>query len=217
MSNNDVEASGSTQQPKITFKFCRECSNLLYPQEDRENSKLVFACRSCPYSEPPISELVHQNDLSNKVGETAGITQDIGQDPTVRAASFFPELCTMCGQEILCDTCGKPNAHGVWLEVDANGDETSATDPYAATTDAESFLYSDDMLNDPANNIFSDGVEIDFYDEDMLSDPPSDDDHGEYYIADTNGYSHGGPVYMNGFAQSKPEEKEADNQPAPVA
>lgn len=58
-------------------------SNMLYPKEDRLSNTLMFACRTCPFSEPATSACVFRNELSNTVGETAGITQDVGSDPTV--------------------------------------------------------------------------------------------------------------------------------------
>jgi DNA-directed RNA polymerase II subunit RPB9 len=128
---------------KITFKFCREwyvftplqtnplhflltllpSSNMLYPAEDRERGELVFTCRTCMYSEAPSSSCVYRNDLSNTVGETAGITQDVGQDPTV--GLNFLELCTVCGKEITCEKCGTHIAPPCWLEVDDSKNETS--------------------------------------------------------------------------------------------
>ena len=47
------------------------------------------------------------------MGATAGITQDVGQDPTVG----FPDFCTLCGQEIFCEICGQETDRGCWLEV----------------------------------------------------------------------------------------------------
>lgn len=31
------------------MKFCRECNNILYPKEDREQKVLLFACRNCDH------------------------------------------------------------------------------------------------------------------------------------------------------------------------
>ncbi|KAI9876658.1 MAG: hypothetical protein M1830_006010 [Pleopsidium flavum] len=87
---------------QITFRFCRECSNMLYPKEDRMSNTLMFACRTCQFSEPATSSCVFRNILHNSVGETAGVTQDVGSDPTVG----LPEFCTLCGQEVLCFFCG---------------------------------------------------------------------------------------------------------------
>ena len=76
-------------------------SNMLYPKEDRDANKLMFACRTCQFSEDAISSCVFRNNLYNTVGETAGVTQDVGSDPTVG----IPDFCTLCGEEIVCLFC----------------------------------------------------------------------------------------------------------------
>lgn len=76
---------------------------MLYPKEDRVNNVLMFACRTCQFSEPAVSTCVYRHDLTNTVGETAGVTQDVGADPTVGLFNF----CTLCGQELLCAICGE--------------------------------------------------------------------------------------------------------------
>ena len=78
-------------------------SNMLYPKEDRLNNTLMFACRTCQFSEPAASSCVFRNNLYNTVGETAGVTQDVAADPTVRLPDFY--TCTLCGQEIICTIC----------------------------------------------------------------------------------------------------------------
>ena len=94
-------------------------SNLLYPQEDRANNKLEFACRSCNYSEPASSECIYRNNLgTNAVGETSGMTKDVADDPTASALSPAPDFCTLCGNEIFCEICGQESDRGFWLEVE---------------------------------------------------------------------------------------------------
>lgn len=108
----------------------------------------MFECRTCRWSREAESTCVYRNELTNTVGETAGITQDVASDPTVGAnaaaaaskpssaplasqhnnqpassvpsppASPLPDFCTMCGQEIFCETCGNPTDFGFYLEVD---------------------------------------------------------------------------------------------------
>ena len=86
---------------------------MLYPKEDRINNILMFACRTCQFSEPAPSSCVYRNTLSNTVGETAGVTQDVGSDPTVGhqsgTLSQIP-LCTLCGKISWCGACqfGEP-------------------------------------------------------------------------------------------------------------
>ena len=76
-------------------------SNMLYPKEDPANNRLMYACRTCPFGQPAESACIYRNELSNTVGDTAGITQDVGSDPTVG----LPGFCSCCGDEIICPEC----------------------------------------------------------------------------------------------------------------
>ncbi|KAL8815748.1 MAG: hypothetical protein Q9223_005145 [Gallowayella weberi] len=120
-SPNDAQASGQTAIPEkeqVKFRFCGDCSNMLAPREDRINNKLMYHCRMCQYSEEASSACVFRNSIYNVIGETAGVTQDVGSDPTVG----LPDLwCILCGQEITCELCGD----GVDLGEDENAAETS--------------------------------------------------------------------------------------------
>ena len=71
---------------------------MLYPKEDPDTHRLQFACRTCQYSEEAASSCVFRNDLNNSVGETAGVTQDVGSDPTVGLP-----LCLLCGAIVICE------------------------------------------------------------------------------------------------------------------
>ncbi|CAG8951687.1 hypothetical protein HYFRA_00005487 [Hymenoscyphus fraxineus] len=93
--------SGYGDEPKkkveqITFRFCSECSNMLYPKEDPDTHRLNFACRTCQYSEEATSACVFRNHLSTSVGETAGVTQDVGSDPTLPRSN---KPCPKCKTE----------------------------------------------------------------------------------------------------------------------
>ena len=61
----------------------------------------MFACQTCQYAEKATSSCIYRNNLDTSIGETAGVTQDVGSDPTVGA----PDFCDHCGQEILCVYC----------------------------------------------------------------------------------------------------------------
>ena len=76
-------------------------ANLLFPKENKETHELMFACQTCQYSEKATSSCVYRNNLDTSIGETAGVTQDVGSDPTVGA----PDFCDHCGQEIVCVHC----------------------------------------------------------------------------------------------------------------
>lgn len=71
---------------------------MLYPKEDPDTHRLQFACRTCQFSEEATSSCVFRNILNNAVGETAGVTQDVGSDPTVGVS-----LCLLCGGVVMCE------------------------------------------------------------------------------------------------------------------
>ncbi|KAF2652722.1 hypothetical protein K491DRAFT_635146 [Lophiostoma macrostomum CBS 122681] len=80
---------------KILFRFCSECSNLLFPREDKANSELLFACRTCSFTEKAPSSCVMRHEIASSVGDTAGITQDVAQDPTLPR---ILKPCPKCGE-----------------------------------------------------------------------------------------------------------------------
>ncbi|KAI1099930.1 hypothetical protein F4804DRAFT_64919 [Jackrogersella minutella] len=124
--SNDGDAPKDAKE-QITFRFCSECSNMLYPKEDEDAHKLQFTCRTCQYTEEATSSCVFRNVMNNAAGETAGVTQDVGSDPTVRSnASSLPTstststsaptptdddpaVCLRCGVTLLhCNRCNEP-------------------------------------------------------------------------------------------------------------
>lgn len=128
------QSTTSNEAPKnnleqITFRFCSECSNMLYPKEDEDSHKLMFTCRTCQYTEEATSSCVFRHVLNSAAGETAGVTQDVGSDPTVCSPVSSPSsdvhhvapasattagdstmaLCLRCGITLLhCDRCKDP-------------------------------------------------------------------------------------------------------------
>ncbi|KAI4174332.1 MAG: hypothetical protein LQ343_002471 [Gyalolechia ehrenbergii] len=114
-----------SEKEQITFRFCRECSNMLYAKEDRINNKLMFACRTCQYSEDAASACVFRNSIYNIIGETAGVTQDVGSDPTVG----LPDVCcTLCGQAVTCDLCGGVDEGGTEADDSPSEDDKEEFD-----------------------------------------------------------------------------------------
>ncbi|KAH0562486.1 hypothetical protein GP486_002823 [Trichoglossum hirsutum] len=111
VATNDNNEPQKNALEQITFRFCQECSNMLYPKEDKVNSTLQYVCRHCFWSEPASSACIFRNNLNNSVGETAGVTQDVGSDPTVGYEYYF---CILCGEEIgfKCFVCGEMQGVG---------------------------------------------------------------------------------------------------------
>ncbi|KAE9974940.1 hypothetical protein BLS_008615 [Venturia inaequalis] len=136
MSSPGANAEEEKAAGKITFRFCRECANMLYPKEDLETNTLEFACKTCTYTMPAETACVFRHQLSNTVGATSGVTQDVAQDPTVGLPSV-PDFCTLCGQEIFCEICGQETDRGFFLEVDEGTDpaaNAAQTGPMAHTS-----------------------------------------------------------------------------------
>ncbi|KAI1144272.1 DNA-directed RNA polymerase-like protein II subunit rpb9 [Hypoxylon sp. FL0543] len=94
--SHDGDDASKNNQEQITFRFCSECSNMLYPKEDEDAHKLMFTCRTCQYTEEATSSCVFRNVMNNAAGETAGVTQDVGSDPTLPRSN---KTCPVCKHE----------------------------------------------------------------------------------------------------------------------
>ncbi|KAG6148771.1 hypothetical protein E4U35_005186 [Claviceps purpurea] len=145
------QGSGSKKLEQITFRFCSECSNMLYPKEDEDAHALQFTCRTCQYTEEAQSTCVFRNVLNNSAGETAGVTQDVGSDPTVSQVPVF--ICSCCGGIILCGTCGK-----MATDLDATSDMQSEVKQHKESMGLCEFSLSWAGLEDP----------FDEYDEELM-------------------------------------------------
>ena len=142
-------SSDNKKLEQITFRFCSECSNMLYPKEDPDAHKLQFTCRTCQYTEEARSSCVFRNVLNNSSGETAGVTQDVGSDPTVSDA--LSGTCIGCGDVIVCYTCGLPSCE---MDVTEHPnpdvyDPKSGFSPFATNVGwAEEDLFDDNSYTD---------------------------------------------------------------------
>ncbi|KAH9973984.1 hypothetical protein BGW80DRAFT_1304614 [Lactifluus volemus] len=80
-----------------SLHFCSECNNLLYPKAEQQRRTMVYACRICPSVDETVENgLVYRNDLLNITKEQAGVTTDLGQDPTLAHTNI---ACPNCGHE----------------------------------------------------------------------------------------------------------------------
>ncbi|CAM1505094.1 Fc.00g107310.m01.CDS01 [Cosmosporella sp. VM-42] len=155
-SNSDYETSAPKKHEQITFRFCSECSNMLYPKEDHDAHKLQFTCRTCQYTEEAQSTCVFRNDLNTQAGETAGVTQDVGSDPTV--SELLPVLCHYCGDFISSSSSVEPDSK---MFVDLDDDE--AEDESMDMCQFMSSWNEDDPFAE--------------YDEEMMDEPDTDSDN----------------------------------------
>ncbi|RDA94845.1 hypothetical protein CP533_4233 [Ophiocordyceps camponoti-saundersi (nom. inval.)] len=134
------EGSGAKHE-QITFRFCSECSNMLYPKEDKDAHSLQFTCRTCQYTEEASSSCVFRNILNNSAGETAGVTQDVGSDPTV--SELLPMFCLTCGILLVCGQCSQPAAFVSVVKRQDKSDEEPGFAHYVLSGSA-SFYVDDD-------------------------------------------------------------------------
>ena len=67
----------------IRLRFCPNSNDLLYPKEDREQKKLVYACLNCNYRIDAEDFCVHRHSIRHTAAETTTIIQDIRTDPTL--------------------------------------------------------------------------------------------------------------------------------------
>lgn len=151
--------------PRLAHARANLCSsNLLFPKEDKAENKLLFACRTCAFTEEAASSCVMRHEIASTVGATAGVTAEVAQDPTVGPSSSSshhstPEekekevtCCTMCGQDIICNVCHDDWAPGYMLEAE---DEPAHVEPeYYMDHDFD--VYDDDFFDeDDMEDVYS--------------------------------------------------------------
>ncbi|KAI8565988.1 hypothetical protein RHMOL_Rhmol02G0004500 [Rhododendron molle] len=78
-----------------TMKFCRECNNILYPKEDKEQKILLYACRNCDHQEVADNNCVYRNEIHHSVAERTQVLQDVAADPTLPRTKSV--RCAQCG------------------------------------------------------------------------------------------------------------------------
>ena len=78
----------------VGIQFCQECNNMLYPKEDKENKKLLYACRNCDFSQPATNHCVYVNKITHEVNELTQIVAEVTQDPTLPRTEDHP--CPRC-------------------------------------------------------------------------------------------------------------------------
>ncbi|KAL0323404.1 UNVERIFIED_CONTAM: DNA-directed RNA polymerases II, IV and V subunitA [Sesamum angustifolium] len=93
-----------------TMKFCRECNNILYPKEDKEQKILLYACRNCDHQEVADNNCVYRNEIHHSVGERTQVLQDVAADPTLPRT-----------KSVRCASCGHGEA--VFFQATARGEE----------------------------------------------------------------------------------------------
>ncbi|PVU88281.1 hypothetical protein BB561_005941 [Smittium simulii] len=80
-----------------SFKFCPECSNLLYPRDQRDTMQLFYACRNCEYQEKADNNCLYRHEVAYIPSEQTMVITDLSSDPTLPRTNIVP--CPKCGHE----------------------------------------------------------------------------------------------------------------------
>ncbi|KAM7257961.1 hypothetical protein ACFE04_013702 [Oxalis oulophora] len=93
-----------------TMKFCRECNNILYPKDDKEQKILLYACRNCDHQEIAENNCVYRNVVHHSVSERTQVLQDVTSDPTLPRTKTV--RCQRCdhGEAVFFQALGGTNS-----------------------------------------------------------------------------------------------------------
>jgi len=93
MEDND----GNHIQDVLLMRFCPHDSSMLYPQENKRERQLQYACRLCRYAEPaPDQPLIYRNEMKKEVGNILHtVPSAVSDDPTL--ARSQNANCANCG------------------------------------------------------------------------------------------------------------------------
>ncbi|CAB9514749.1 polymerase II subunit RPB9 [Seminavis robusta] len=82
------------QQDVLLMRFCPHDSSMLYPQENKRERQLQYACRLCRYTEgAPDQPLIYRNEMKKEVGNILHtVPSAVSDDPTLARSQN-----TVCG------------------------------------------------------------------------------------------------------------------------
>jgi DNA-directed RNA polymerase II subunit RPB9 len=116
--------------------FCKDCSSMLYPREDKTNRRLLYACRNCAFSEPAQVSCVYTNELKLSAASLR-VAPYIQHDPTLQRTKRT--TCTRCEnkeavyfsrsaeQMELVFVCTNPACNYYWMQADSGASGSAGT------------------------------------------------------------------------------------------
>lgn len=92
----DFEDSSPTHAADaLLMRFCPHDSSMLYPQEDKRQRSLRYACRLCRYTEPSSNPMIYRNVLKKEVGNVLNsVPSAVSDDPTLPRSTQI--TCPSC-------------------------------------------------------------------------------------------------------------------------
>lgn len=121
----------------MEMNFCKECNNMLYPKEDRDQRMIFLNCRNCEYVEEASSSILLHRRFHAKDEQIAAPGKDLAKDKTL--ARTANAKCPKCGgkEAVFMQNHGQEEALRIlfvccfcefmWTSNKMFGDETSAT------------------------------------------------------------------------------------------
>eukprot|EP00656_Telonema_subtile_P007759 TRINITY_DN13639_c0_g1_i1.p1 TRINITY_DN13639_c0_g1~~TRINITY_DN13639_c0_g1_i1.p1 ORF type:complete len:142 (+),score=15.52 TRINITY_DN13639_c0_g1_i1:292-717(+) len=79
------------------MNFCRECNNMLYPREHKEEKKLYMTCKNCGDETPAVETRVYRNEVKRSADQTVApphAVRDLPKDPALRHSRT--KKCPQC-------------------------------------------------------------------------------------------------------------------------
>eukprot|EP00162_Nutomonas_longa_P002226 comp12835_c0_seq1/m.17184 comp12835_c0_seq1/g.17184 ORF comp12835_c0_seq1/g.17184 comp12835_c0_seq1/m.17184 type:complete len:114 (+) comp12835_c0_seq1:143-484(+) len=113
------------------MRFCDECNNMLFPEEDRMNKRLIYRCRTCNIPSDDVKDwCVYRNIIKGQEEVNEAIPDDLADDPTLPRA--YNSTCKSCGNTetvffqasneaagnrmVLTHICRNPQCRHKWTE-----------------------------------------------------------------------------------------------------
>jgi DNA-directed RNA polymerase II subunit RPB9 len=89
--------TGGFKEDVLLMRFCPHDSSMLYPQENKRERQLQYACRLCRYTEQaPDQPLIYRNEMKKEVGNVLHkVPSAVSDDPTL--ARSQNANCANCG------------------------------------------------------------------------------------------------------------------------
>ncbi|KAJ1645304.1 DNA-directed RNA polymerase II subunit RPB9 [Coemansia erecta] len=102
------------------INFCPDCSNILYPCEDKANRVLLFACRNCDHKEESSNNCVYRHEVTHIPSEQTMVVKNLSSDPTLPRTTA-----------VYCPRCSKKEA--VFFQSQSRHPDTRMTLYYVCT------------------------------------------------------------------------------------
>lgn len=79
----------------MDISFCKECHNMLYPKEDKQQQTQFMSCRTCEYFEPSKTHIITHIKINHSSMTTmSSLSKDLVCDKTLPRTNVV--ICPKC-------------------------------------------------------------------------------------------------------------------------